>query len=400
MKILYFKWNSYGAEDIQAAFESLGNVVSVMPYSKDDVYRNDKLQKTIIDKLHEEAADVAFSSNYYPPIAEACHDAEIPYISWIYDSPHVMLYSYTTIYETNHIYVFDKELYEEFAGNRINTVHYMPLAANPVRLRSLIEDQKQQEMFKNSKFYNKADIAFVGAMYDEKHTFFRRLHSISDYTRGYLEGIIAVQRNIWGYNLIQGLMREDIMDDMSQDIPMKPNEDSVAKREYLFAEYCINREITARERLEYITGIGERFSGDNKPILDIYTKNVENRIKGTINHGFIDPYTAAPFVYDKAKINLNITLRSIHTGIPLRVFEILGSGGFLLSNYQADFADCYIDGEDYVSYSSKEDMFDKIEYYLSHEKERAEIAENGLRRTMNDHTYEERLKLMLESIQI
>ena len=51
----------------------------------------------------------------------------------------------------------------------------------------------------------------------------------------------------------------------------------------------------------------------------------------------------------------------LNEGIPLRCFEILGSGGFLLSNYQADFADCYADGEDYVSFVSKEDMLDKIE---------------------------------------
>ena len=395
MKIIYFKWNSFGADDIEEAIRGLGHDVATIPYSKDDVYREEKLQEYLKEKIHEERAEAAFSSNYYPPIAEVCHDLGIKYISWVYDSPHVMLYSYTTIYETNKIYVFDKDQYEEFARNKIKTVHYMPLAANTARLKALIEDKAKQGTFRNSRFYNKADIAFVGTMYDEEHTFFRRLCSISDHTKGYLEGMIATQKQIWGYNFVRELMNDVIMDDMSKDIPMKPNNDSVAGRDYLFSEYCINREITARERLEYLTEIGKKFANNGEPAIDIYTKNHSLKIDGAYNHGFIDPYVSAPFVYNKAKININITLRSIHTGIPLRAFEILGSGGFLLSNYQADFADCYVDGEDFVSFGSLEDMLDKIEYYLIHEKEREEIAANGFRKTEEKHTYYHRLSGMI-----
>lgn len=415
MRILYFKWNSFGTEDIQEAFNKLGQELVIIPYSQDDVDRNSELIEKIINNIRSYAPDIAFSSNYYPPIAEACHEAGLIYISWVYDSPHVMLYSYTAAYETNRIFVFDREQYEEFARNKIYTVHYMPLCANPGRLRALVEDEKQQELFRNSRFYNRSDIAFVGAMYDEEHTFYRRLNNISDHTRGYLEGVIAAQKQLWGYNFVRELMREDIMDDMSIDLPMQASRDNVASRQYLFAEYCINREITARERMEYIGEVGRRLSESgirglqSKHLeinkleesamdvfgLDLYTGNRELRVEGVFNHGPIDHYATAPFVYDRAKINLNITLRSIHSGIPLRAFEIMGSGGFLLSNYQADFADCYADGEDYVSFGSKEDMLNKIEYYLSHEKERKEIAANGLRRTMEDHTYEHRVKEML-----
>lgn len=396
MKILYFKWNSFGTEDIEEAIRELGHELVIMPWSQDDVDRNEGLCKTITDMIGKEKPDAAFSSNYYPPIAEACHETGTRYISWVYDSPHVLLYSFTTAYETNRIFVFDREQYEEFNKNGIKTVRYMPLAANPLRLRKVIEDKGQQALFEKSRFFNKTDIAFVGAMYDEDHTFFKRLENISDHTRGYLEGIIAAQKQVWGYNFIRSMMREDIMDDMAHDLPMQSKADSVASRDYLFAEYCINREITSRERMEYISAVGKAFAGADKSGIDLYTGNRELNIEGVYNHGPIDHYATAPFVYDKANINLNISLRSIHTGIPLRCFEILGSGGFLLSNYQADFADCYVDGEDYVSFGSKEDMIGKIEYYLSHEKERKEIAENGLRRTMENHTYIHRLEEILK----
>lgn len=396
MKILYYKWNSFGTEDIEGAFRELGHELVIVPWSQDDVHVKDELVGRAADGINKENPDTVFTSNYYPPIAVAAHDTGTPYISWVYDCPHVLLYSYTTIYDTNRIFVFDKEQYEEFNRNGIKTVQYMPLAANPKRLRMIVEDKGQRELFEKSRFYNTADTAFVGAMYDEDHTFFRRLNNITDHTRGYLEGVIASQMQVWGYNFVSSMMREDIMDDMSRDLPMQPSEGSVASREYLFSEYCINREITARERMEYVSAIGKEFKGPDKPGLDLYTGNRDLKIEGVNNHGPIDHYATAPFVYDRTKINLNISLRSIHTGIPLRCFEILGTGGFLLSNYQADFADCYVDGEDYVSFGSKDDMLGKIEYYLSHDIERREIAANGLRRTLENHTYLHRLEEILK----
>lgn len=40
----------------------------------------------------------------------------------------------------------------------------------------------------------------------------------------------------------------------------------------------------------------------------------------------------------------------------------------------------------------------KAEYYLSHEKERQEIAENGYRKVKQRHTYKERLDTILETV--
>lgn len=395
MKILYFKWNSFGADDILEAFENLRHDVVVIPWDRDNIYRDEILQKKIVNIIKSECIDIAFSSDYYPPIAAACYEIGIKYISWVYDSPYVSLYSFTTSFETNCIFVFDRAVVEEFNTNNVRTVHYMPLAANPKRLRKMIEDPGQQKLFRESMFFNRGEVAFVGAMYDEENTFYRKLEGISDHTRGYLEGIMAAQKQIWGYNFVRSMMRNDILDDMYRVYPLRFDKDCVAGRDFVYAEYCINREITARERMEYISEIGQMIYGRRHTYVDLYTVDENLELPGVCNHGYVGPERIAPFVYDRAKINLNITLRSIHSGIPLRAFEIMGSGGFLLSNYQADFADCYVDGEDYVSFGDKEDMFEKIEYYLSHENERAAIAANGLRRTLNDHTYEHRIDNIL-----
>ena len=100
-------------------------------------------------------------------------------------------------------------------------------------------------------------------------------------------------------------------------------------------------------------------------------------------------------VYNQSKIDLNITLRSIERGIPLRAFDIMGAGGFLLSNYQADLLEMFVPGEEFVYYEDKEDLLRKVDYYLTHEREREAIAKNGHDKVAAAHTYRHRVREML-----
>ena len=105
-----------------------------------------------------------------------------------------------------------------------------------------------------------------------------------------------------------------------------------------------------------------------------------------------------PLVFRRSKINLNISLRSILSGIPQRAFDIMGSGGFLLSNYQNDFPDYFTPGEHFDFYESRADLLNKIAYYLSHEEERRQIARNGHDQVAAAHTYRHRVREMLDAI--
>ena len=114
--------------------------------------------------------------------------------------------------------------------------------------------------------------------------------------------------------------------------------------------------------------------------------------------GAIDYYDVMPYVFKGSKINLNITLRSIRSGIPLRAMDIMGAGGFLLTNYQEDFLRHFEPGRDFVYFTDKSDMLAKIDYYLSHDKERVEIAANGNRKVKEFHNYQRAVKEMMEVV--
>lgn len=378
------QWKSFGHEDMIDAFHELEYEIRCVPFDNHgNLHRDEQVEADICNEIEAFKPDFVFSFSYFPVISNACNRANVKYISWIYDSPLSLLYSFTVINPCNIIFTFDKTQYQEFHDNGIETVHYLPLAANVGRLDKMNDYTILQE----SQWKNSADIAFIGSMYSESHQFYDRLDGISDYTRGYLEGLMEAQKKVYGYNFVQKNLenRADIVNDMNACLNIQPSKYGVESIEYILSQYCINRQITKIERRELLMAIGEKYK------FDLYTPDENLKLKGAINHGKVDYYDMAPYVIRKAKINLNISLRSILSGIPLRCFDILGAGGFLLTNYQADFDDCYIPNEDYVYYESRDDLLAKIEYYLNHDDEREQIAINGHVKTRLYHTYTKRV---------
>lgn len=382
MKILFIEWTSFGNADMIEAFTQEGHDIVCFSFSNKDGRRDAKVETELTLVLRKEVPDVVFSFNFFPVISTVCKKENIRYISWIYDSPYVMLYSYTVVNPCNEIYVFDKALYYEFHNAGITTVHYMPMAANTKRL-----DKLTSNAFRKSHdfLYN---ISFIGSLYTEQHNFFERMTSLSDYTKGYLDAIMNAQMKIQGYNFIQESL-SPIMEDLYHALPMDPNPDGVETKEYLYAQYVINRRITGLERTHLLGAVAEKYP------LDLFTHDKNFSLPNISNHGTVDNYSQMPLVFYRSRINLNISLRSIKSGIPLRAFDIMGSGGFLLSNYQADFMDNFIPGEDFDYYESKEDLLRKLEYYLNYEDERAAIAKNGHDKIAKSHTYRHRVREML-----
>lgn len=70
-----------------------------------------------------------------------------------------------------------------------------------------------------------------------------------------------------------------------------------------------------------------------------------------------------------------------------RNFEVPGCGGFLMTG-RADHLDQYYEnGKEMVVFDNRDDLIEKIRYYLTHEHEREEIAKAGYERTLREHTY-------------
>ncbi len=391
MKILFLDWDCYGKHDIIAVLKDMGHFVDIAPLDLDSYMGYDlpfieRLKKCILSNDYQ----IVFTLNYYPSVSEGCKETSCFYASWIYDSPYLKLYTANIINPCNFVFTFDKYTYHELASLGIKTIHYLPLAVHTNRLNQISLSSEDNDRFAS-------DISFVGSLYNENHNLFDRLKDkLSDkldiYTIGYLEGLLQSQLKIYGCNFLENGISDDILSRMESAMKYQLEPDSFATIRYVYANYFLCRKITSMERIDLLSAISESFS------TNLYTFDANTSVGHTINKGPIDFYMDMPKVFKASKINLNITLKSIKTGIPLRAMDIMGAGGFLLTNYQEDFFEYFEADKDFVFYGSKEELLEKADYYLKHEAQRKAIALSGYQKVSARHNYHVRLKEMLQII--
>lgn len=385
MKILYITWDSFGSEDIGLEFKRRNyEIDEVWINAKEDTYSNRQLEKKIIHHLQQKPYDFVFSWNYFPSVAVACHTCKIKYAAWIYDSPLPSLWHSSVTLPTNYIFIFDKADYLQLKQKNINTIYFLPLAANVDRYDSYQMDKEIEEIYS-------VPISFVGSTYMEsRYQGYRRFQKLDDYTKGYVNGLLNAQKLIYGGFILEDLLQPEIIEEMQQVYPIQLKEElgySYAKH---YGQIVLAIQLTGMERKEILEVLSEKYK------LYLYTRKKTPWLPYAVNKGRAGHWKESCFIFRCSKINLNITLRSIRTGIPLRAFEIMGAGGFLLTNYQEDFFDFFEPGVDFVYYTGYEDLLQKTEYYLTHEEERQRIARSGYEKVKKYHTYQKRLDTILE----
>jgi len=82
-------------------------------------------------------------------------------------------------------------------------------------------------------------------------------------------------------------------------------------------------------------------------------------------------------------------------GVNVRTFEIAAAGGFQLVDWRPGLPQFFEEGREIVSFRDMRDLKEKIDHYLCHEDRRREIASLACQRAHNDHTYENRLSLLI-----
>ncbi|AWB45813.1 spore maturation protein cgeB [Paenibacillus sp. CAA11] len=81
-----------------------------------------------------------------------------------------------------------------------------------------------------------------------------------------------------------------------------------------------------------------------------------------------------------------------------RTFEIAASGTLQLVDARTDLSRFYTPGVEIVTFSTQQELLEKVDYYLTHEEERREIALRALERTWSEHTYSHRLNELVSLV--
>jgi len=95
--------------------------------------------------------------------------------------------------------------------------------------------------------------------------------------------------------------------------------------------------------------------------------------------------------------NNHIDVATDHAG-NMRLFEATGLGACLVTDWKQDLHQIFEPDTEVVTYKNADECIEKVNYLLAHEKERQVIAMAGQRRTLRDHTYEQRSAQLNELI--
>lgn len=417
MEILFYRYGSICEPDIIKCFHSMElEVVEENSQVTNKKVSPSETVEAVSTLIEKHTFLFVFSINFFPAISEICQIYQIPYVCWTVDCPVMELFSPALANDCNRVFMFDKAQYEYFRRINPERIFHLPLATNVSRWDQVISQASTNDLKRFS-----SDISFIGSLYAEKDPY-DKIKGLSEYTKGYVEGMIEAQLQVYGYNMLEDLLnacadspavpsdrslsgglhnitnQESVLSPVMQDFikhvpdltesPYTP----YFSPSYIMAHHFIGMHAAVIERHRLLSMLSEDHA------VDLYTFSDTSRLPKVHNRGGAKTLTEMPLIFHQSRINLNMTIRPIQTGLSLRVFDILGCGGFLLTNYQQELGDLYEIGKDVEVFTSKEELAEKAAYYLTHEEERQKIARNGYEKTRALHTYETRISQMIRII--
>lgn len=387
MNILLYRYNSICEDAVIRGLRELGHTVCQVTLEIENKSPSGKeILEAVMIGIEESKADIIFSINYYPVLSEIARAYKLLYYSWIVDAPVLELYSKTIKNRCNRVFIFDSELYKEISPYNPYNIFYLPLAADCDFYQEAIRKASSEEIRKYTH-----NISFVGSLYTEKCPY-DKVKNLTSKTLGYLQGIMKAQEKVYGYYFVEELLNNDVVEEFVKcyDGFYQSGEGDFLTDKRALSQFYIGNKITAMERVDMFKRLSEKFE------VDIYTASDTSAMPKLRNHGTIMTHTQMPIVFNNSTININPTSKPIRSGIPLRIFDLLACGGFVLSNYQSDLLNEFEPGEDLDIYSSTEELEEKIRYYLDNADVCREIAHNGYEKVKRYHTYPIRLDDMFK----
>ncbi|MBR4831893.1 MAG: glycosyltransferase [Butyrivibrio sp.] len=393
MRILYYYWDEFNGEDCMDAMRRLGHEVDILRLELETFELTQEVDNRFKELLTKEDGgkryyDIVYSFDYYPCISDACQKYDTPYVSWVFDCPHYTLDSHTINNPVNRVFVFDRDLYKIMKSKGVDTIHYSPLGVNEKRLSQFCKDLDAEV---DGRIVYQHDVTFLGNLYDNEYNFYDQVTYLPPELKEYIDSVIELQEMTYGHDLFtdEKTITPDHVKRLREYIKFERTGNYDLDYDSIILD-MLRHKVTVNERRHILERMGERFD------TFLYTPPGAKPIPGVKNMGVADYTTKMPLVFRRSKVNLNITLRSILSGVSLRVIDILAAGGFLITTYQKEIDEYFEDGVDLVLARTPEEMVEKTAYYLEHEDERKEIAATGQKKVFENFAYTKLLPNILE----
>lgn len=386
MNILYFQVENSTAD----LYEVLNNTCHTITLYDKYLFGNNTAPGYIISDISNllcsQKYDVVISYLFFPELSDICQKHKITYACYVYDSPLMNLYTKSLYNSCNEFFIFDKYQFNDLAKLNAPNLHYLPLAANTTHSDSLILTQADISQYSSN-------ISFVGNLYND-NSYDLIVPYLTDKMLSPIQSYLSDNLCKWTSVRKQPLVSDDILNFFESNTAFNASDCGLMDPHRFLGISMLSRKLAQLERITILNSAAAISQ------VDLYTNDFHHALSSDIIcHPPVDYNTTAGKVYNLSKINLNITLPSIESGVPQRVFDVMSYGGFLMTNYQPEIDELFEIDKDLVIFRSQKEFIEKLIYFLTHENERLSIAINGYQKIRKLHTYTQRAEFILNSIQ-
>lgn len=372
------------------------NIVQTLQKLKYDVIEYPEIQDTsnmdedkinaVVAYVKEHQVTHLMSIHLIYNIAVAAYWAGIKYISVIWDAPYLKAYTVMGTLDNIWYSVFDKLDAERMKEEGCPHVMYQPLSVNRENILKW-----EKGILAKTRYIH--EISLIANLY-ENNDYDKCLDLIPENMQAYFRSIFEEAAFKWdGVNRIYGRTGQEILDYIRLASPAFKlhNPYDVEEVRYFEVVYLI-RKLANIERVCVLNLLAE----EHGVYLYTYSEVGQELLPKVHLMPPVLVGEATSFIYAGSKINLNISLKGIEGGTPQRVMDIMGAGGFVLTNYCEETAELFEEDKEIVMFRTPEELVYKVGYYLEHEREREQIARAGHEKVLSDYTYEKKIKNLLD----
>ena len=396
MNIIFHRYNSICEPDYIEAFNSLG--IEVIEDRTDAVSGGGDIN-SLVRRLGELVLKnhpmFVFSINFFPYISIVCEKLGVKYVCVSVDCPVMEIYNTAIRNRCNRVFLFDHQQYLSIKEENPDNIYHLPLGAAPERIDRTIGG------FDRNHVDYKYDISFVGSLYNEKDPYTGL--NIGGYEKGYLDALLTAQGMLNGLELIEEVITPSQIQAIKEADPsFYPSDMGIYNLDRIVAiNNYLSYHLTYRDRIRLLADLSNNLK-DVK--VHLFTLSNTDELRKYADpeilccHGGVSSLVEMPGVFRSSKININHTMRSIRTGLPQRIWDVMGSGGFLLTNDQEEIPEYLEPGRHLETYRNTEELIRKVDYYLEHDEERRQIAYEGYEAVKANHTVLCRVMEMIRMI--
>ena len=177
--------------------------------------------------------------------------------------------------------------------------------------------------------------------------------------------------------------RVDLLDSLDKEIPLTIYSSQSAESKYSILKTKLKYklyQVLGKDTSNLLQPIRESFRRHIAP--PVYGLDMFNRIAGA-----------------GAVLNIHAD-SSPEFASNMRVFEVTGAGGLLITDYKRNLNELFEPGKEVLVYHDREECLSLCKWALSHPEDAAKIAEAGRSRCFKDHLYDNRIEKLLSTIEM